>query len=97
VVQAGGVSSFRRSVERQAGPVLIVLARAPRWLPFTLVLACVVGGLLVTGPVGALLLLVVLLLLGLQLFFAWPALIAPQRALRASVLALLALVLVSRL
>jgi hypothetical protein len=90
------VPSFRRSAELKAGPVLVLLARAPRWLPFVLVLGCVVGGLLVSGPVGAVLLLLVLLLLGLQLFFAWPVLLPPQRLLRASVLGLIVLVVASR-
>lgn len=88
--------SFRRSVELKAGPVLVLLARAPRWVPFVLVLGCVVGGLLLTGPAGALLLAVVLLLLGLQLFFAWPVLLPPQRLLRAAVLGLIALAVANR-
>jgi hypothetical protein len=90
------VSDFRRSVERQAGPVLILLARAPRWVPFVVVMGCVVGGLLLTGPAGAVLLAVVLVLLGVQLYFAWPVLLPPQRAMRAAVLALLTLVILKR-
>jgi hypothetical protein len=90
------VSSFRRSVELKAGPAFVLLARAPRWVPFVVVLGCVVGGLLLTGPAGAVLLLVVLLLLGVQLFFAWPVLLPPQRLLRASVLGLIVLVVASR-
>lgn len=88
--------SFRRAVELRAGPVLVLLGRAPRWVPFALVLGCVVGGLLLHGPVAALLLAVVLLLLALQLFFAWPALDPPQRALRLLVLGLLVFAVVRR-
>ena len=91
------MSTFRRSVELKAGPVLVLLARAPRWVPFVLVLGCVVGGLLLTGPGGAVLLAVVLALLGLQLYFAWPVLLPPQRALRAAVLGLIAVVIATRL
>ena len=90
------MSSFRRSVERKAGPVIVLLARAPRWVPFAVVLGLVVGGLLLTGPVGAVLLVLLLALLGLQLFFAWPVLLPPQRLLRAAVLGLLVLVVVQR-
>lgn len=91
------MSSFRRSLELKAGPVLVLLARAPRWVPFAVVLGCVVGGLLLTGPAGAVLLGIVLALLALQLFFAWPVLLPPQRLLRSAVLALVALVIVQRL
>jgi hypothetical protein len=88
---------FRRSVELRAGPALVLLAQAPRWLPFALVLGCVVGGLLLHGPVAAVLLAVVLLLLALQLFFAWPVLPPPQRVLRLLVLALITAAVLSRL
>lgn len=90
MVQARAVPTMRRSLERKAGPLLVLLARAPRWVPFLAVLGCVVGGLLLHGPVAAVLLAVVLALLGLQLFFAWPVLEPPQRVLRSVVLLLLA-------
>jgi hypothetical protein len=90
------VSSFRRSAELKAGPLVVLLARAPRWLPFLVVLACVVGGLVLHGPVAAVLLAVVLVLLALQLFFAWPVLEPPQRVLRLLVLVLLVGAVVSR-
>ncbi|MFN2537611.1 MAG: DUF6703 family protein [Mycobacteriales bacterium] len=97
VVQADEVSAFRRTVEKQAGPVLVLLSRAPRWVPFAVVLGCVVGGLLLQGPVAAVLLGVVLALLGLQLFFAWPVIEPPQRVLRFVVLALLTAAVLARL
>jgi hypothetical protein len=65
-------------------------------VPFVVVLACVVGGLVLTGPVAAVLLGIVLLLLALQLFFAWPALDQPQRGLRLVVLVLLTVAVVRR-
>jgi len=88
---------FRRSVELKAGPALVLLARAPRWAPFAVVLGCVVGGLLLHGPVAAALLGLVLLLLALQLFFAWPVLPPPQRVLRVLVLGLITAAVVTRL
>ena len=88
--------SLRRSLELKAGPALVVLARAPRWVPFVVVLGCVVGGLLLHGVASAVLLGIVLLLLALQLFFAWPVLLPPQRLLRVAVLALLVLAAVGR-
>jgi len=88
--------SFRRSLELRAGPALVLLARAPRWVPFALVLGCLVGGLLAHGVLAVLLIAVVLALLGLQLVFAWPVLDPAARLLRAAVLLLLAVAAVRR-
>ena len=88
---------LRRALEQKAGPLLVLLARAPRWVPFAVVLACVVGGLTLHGPVAGALLALVLLLLALQLFFAWPVLEPGQRALRSVVLLLLVAAVVRRL
>ena len=87
---------LRRALEQKAGPLLVLLARAPRWVPFAVVLACVVGGLTLHGPAAAALLALVLVLLGLQLFFAWPVLEPPQRLLRSVVLVLLAAAVLQR-
>ena len=80
---------FRRTAELKAGPLLVLIARLPRVVPFLAVLALVVGGLLLPGATGAVLLGLVLAFLGLQLFFAWPVLVPPQRLLRAAVLVML--------
>lgn len=88
--------TLRRSLERKAGPLLVLLGRAPRWVPFAVVLACVIGGLTLHGPVAAALLALVLALLALQLFFAWPVLEPPQRLLRSVVLLLLAVAVLKR-
>ncbi|MCW2601411.1 MAG: hypothetical protein JWM02_3240 [Frankiales bacterium] len=83
------MSTFRRRVEVQAGPAVILLARLPRIVPFLLVAALLVGGLLTRGAVGALLLLVLSGLLGLLLLLGWPALNTQARALRSAVVAAL--------
>jgi len=88
--------SLRRSLELRAGPAFVLLARAPRWVPFLVVLGCVVGGLLAHGVLAAALIAVVLVLLGLQLVFAWPVLDPPARLLRVAVLVLLVAAAVSR-
>lgn len=96
MVHASGMPPLRRTLEQKAGPVLILLARAPKWVPFAVVLGCVVAGLTLHGPVAAALLAVVLVMLGLQLFFAWPVLVPPQRILRLLVLGLVTLAVVQR-
>ncbi len=80
--------AFRRRVELTAGPVLVMMSRLPRVVPFLVVLMLLVGGLLLSGPVGAALLALLALLLGLLLFLAWPALPQQDRLLRLAVVLL---------
>lgn len=75
-------TSFRRNVERKAGPVIVVLARLPKIVPFLIVMGLLVPGLLIQGTAGAVLLGALSLLLAVLLFLAWPALQPPARALR---------------
>jgi hypothetical protein len=83
------VTTFRRKVELQAGPLVILLSRLPRAVPFLAVAGLLIGGLLVQGVLGAVLLLVLALLLGTLLLLSWPALQGPPRALRSLVVAAL--------
>jgi hypothetical protein len=80
---------MRRRVELRAGPLVVLLARLPRAVPFVVVAALLVGGLLAQGVVGAVLLLVLALLLGTLLLLSWPALQTPPRLLRSVVVAAL--------
>jgi hypothetical protein len=82
------MTTFRRRVEQQAGPLVILLARLPRIVPFLLVAGLLLAGLLAKGAVGALLLLVLAALLGLLLLLSWPALNVQARVLRFAVVAL---------
>jgi len=82
------VTTFRRRVELRGGPLLVLLARLPRIVPFLLVFALLVAGLLIRGAVGAAMVGGVALLLGLLLYLGWPALTAQARIIRALVLLL---------
>lgn len=79
-------TAFRRRVELSAGPAVVLVSRLPRFVPFLVVLGLLVGGLLLPGPAGAALLLVLAVLMGALLFLAWPALPQQGRVLRAAVL-----------
>jgi len=81
-------ASGRDRLERRSLPVLLTLRRVPQWVLFLVVLGCVVGGLLLTGPLAAGLLLVVALFLG-WLLLAWPRLTEAQRLLRGLAVALI--------
>lgn len=89
------MSSLRESFERASLPAVSWLTRLPRWVPFLLVLALAVGGVLLPPP-GWLLLLVVVLLLGWILALAWPRLSGAERLMRVAVLALMVAVLVTQ-
>jgi hypothetical protein len=84
------VTTLRRRVELQAGPVFVLMARLPRFVPFLVVLGLLVTGLLVQGLAGAALLGVLVVLAGLLLYLSWPALTEQARALRVLVLLLVA-------
>ena len=81
--------SFRRNLELRLGPLVVLLARLPKIVPFALVLALVVAGLIIEGVIGALLLLLVAALLATLLFLAWPALLPAARGIRLLVVGLI--------
>jgi hypothetical protein len=83
-------------VEQRSAVPLAWLASKPRWVPFVLVLALLVGGLLLPGPVGVVLLVLLLVLLGWLTFLAWPQLTGGARVARLAVLALVVAAAVQR-
>lgn len=84
------MTPFRRRLEQQVGPIVVLVHRLPRAVPFLVVAALLLGGLLLQGVAGAGLLLVLVALLSVLLFLSWPTLDPRSRALRLGVLALLA-------
>ncbi len=80
-------SSFRASVERASLPVLSRLSHLPRFIPFLVVLALLVGGILIPGW-GWVLTALVALFLAWMLFLGWPRLTGVERLMRAAVVLL---------
>ena len=80
----------RRSFEQRMGPLVVLLSGLPRAVPFLVVAALLVSGLLVQGAVGGVLLLVLALLLATLLALSWPALHPGPRVLRVAVVGLVA-------
>jgi hypothetical protein len=89
-------SPLRRAVERRSTAPLTWLATRPRWLPFVIVLALLVGGLFAPPPVAVVLLAVLALFIGWLTYLAWPKLDSSGRLTRLLVLALVLYVLASR-
>jgi hypothetical protein len=90
-------SPLRRAVERRSTGLLTWLATRPRWVPFVLVLALLLGGLFAPPVVAAVCLLVLLLALLWLTYLAWPRLDAGGRLVRMVVIVLVGYVLVQRL
>jgi hypothetical protein len=82
--------TFRRSFERRVGPLVVLAGRLPRALPFLVVAALLIGGLLVQGVTGAVLLLLLAAALGSLLYLSWPALQSGPRLVRLAVVVLVA-------
>jgi hypothetical protein len=78
----------RAALERVSLPLLARAARLPRAVPFLVLLALVVAGVLVGGPLGAVLVGLVALAVAWLLVLAWPALTGVERLGRIAVLLL---------
>jgi hypothetical protein len=84
------VTGFRRSLEQRVGPVVVLIGGVPRAVPFLVVAALLVTGLLLQGVVGAVLLLLLAVALGTLLALSWPALHPGPRGLRTAVVLMVA-------
>jgi hypothetical protein len=83
-----GASPIRTAVERMSAPLLVRLSALPRAVPFVVMLALIVAGLWVQGPLGFTLIMAGVLFLAWLLFLAWPALAASERLMRLAVIVL---------
>ena len=87
---------LRRTVEHASAPVLLWLSSRPRFLLPLLVAVLLIGGLAVPGTPGLAMLLVLAVLLLWLSYLSWPALDGRARALRAAMLALIAVAILQR-
>lgn len=89
------MSSLRESVESASFPILKRLAAWPRWAPFLLILALMVGGVLVP-TVGWVLIAFVAVLLTWLLYLGWPSMTTADRLMRFAVIAIVVVAAVTR-
>jgi hypothetical protein len=78
----------RLALERASLPLLTRVARLPRAVPFLVLLCLLVAGVFVSGPVGAVLIGLVVLVVAWLLVLGWPALSGVERLGRFAVLLL---------
>lgn len=84
-----GAGPLRHAVERHSAVPLVWLHNAPRWILPVVMALVFIGGLLLTGVIGAVLLGVLALFIGWLGFLAWPTLNSGARAMRVLVVAIL--------
>lgn len=85
---AAATSGLRASVERASVGALTRMSQLPRAVPFLVMLGLLVVGLMVGGPLGAVLLGIVVLVVAWLFYLSWPRLTASERLGRAAVLVL---------
>ena len=89
------MSSPRESFERVSLPAIAWLNGLPRFLPFLVVLALVVAGILLPSP-GWLLIGIVVLSLAWVLALAWPRLRFVEQLMRLAVIGLMIAVMLTQ-
>ena len=81
-------NTLRPSIERASLPLITRLSRLPRSVPFLLMLAPLVAGVVIGGPVGFVLMSLAALFVGWILYLSWPRLSGSERIMRLAVLLL---------
>ena len=81
-------NTLRPSIERASLPLITRLSQLPKAVPFLLMLALLVAGVVIAGPVGFVLMAVATTFVGWILYLSWPRLSGTERIMRAAVLLL---------
>ena len=89
-------NTLRPSIERASLPLITRLSSLPRAVPFLLLLALLVAGVLVHGPVGFILMGLAAAFVAWILYLSWPRLTSSERVMRSAVLLLAVAMTVTR-
>jgi len=87
----------RSRIDHASLPLMTRLSRLPRLAPFLILLALLVGGVLIGGPVGFILMTLAAIFVAWVLYLSWPRLSGSERIMRLAVLLLAVAMAVSRL
>jgi hypothetical protein len=90
-------NTLRRNIERASLPLIARLGSLPKAVPFLLLLALLIAGVMIQGPVGFILMGTGAAFVGWILYLSWPRLTGSERIMRTAVLLLAAAMAVTRL
>jgi hypothetical protein len=79
-------NSVRQRIDHASLPLMTKLSRLPRLVPFLILLALLVGGVLIGGPAGFVLMALAAAFVAWVLYLSWPALSSSERIMRLAVL-----------
>lgn len=91
-----GAGALRHSIERRSALPLVWLHQTPGWFLPLVLAALLLGGLLVSGPLGAVLLALLAAVIGWLAFLAWPRLERGHRTVRCVAVTVLAVLAVTQ-
>ena len=90
-------NTLRRRIDQASLPLMTKLSNLPSLVPFLLLLALLVGGLLIGGLVGFVLMSLAAAFVAWVLYLSWPRLTGSERIMRCAVLVLAVAMAVTRL
>jgi hypothetical protein len=81
-------NTLRQRIDQASLPLMTKLTRLPRLVPSALLLTLLIAGVLISGPVGFVLMGVAAAFVGWVLYLSWPRLTGSERIMRLAVLLL---------
>lgn len=92
-----GPSALRIRIEQASLPAIQALSRLPAWLPFLIMLALLLVGGFLGGPVGWVLVGIALVFILWLFYLSWPRLSGVERLMRIAVLLLFVAIVITQL
>ncbi|HYO17136.1 MAG TPA: DUF6703 family protein [Dermatophilaceae bacterium] len=81
-------NTLRQRIDQASLPLMTKLSQLPRLVPFVLLLTLLIAGVLISGPVGFVLMGAASAFVGWVLYLSWPRLTGSERIMRLAVLLL---------
>lgn len=81
-------NTLRSRIDHASLPLMTKLSALPRLVPFLLLLTLLIAGVVISGPIGFVLMAVASAFVGWVLYLSWPRLTGAERIMRLAVLLL---------
>ena len=78
-------NTLRSRIDHASLPLLTKLSQLPRLAPFLLLLALLIAGVVISGPIGFVLMAIAAAFVGWVLYLSWPRLTGSERIMRLAV------------